>query len=106
MFCKNCGKQIDDKAAVCIHCGVATDNMTYQQPQYIQPTSPDVMTGGLVALCILVPVVGLIYGVVQQSNGKPIVGKQCIKISLIVLGIGLLLSVLAILNVFATMSLF
>lgn len=22
MFCRNCGKQIDDKAVVCIHCGV------------------------------------------------------------------------------------
>ena len=22
MHCRNCGKQIDDKAAVCIHCGV------------------------------------------------------------------------------------
>lgn len=37
MFCKNCGKQIDDKAVICVHCGVATEN--YQnstQPQ--QPT--------------------------------------------------------------------
>jgi len=24
MFCQNCGKEIDDKAVVCIHCGVAT----------------------------------------------------------------------------------
>jgi len=27
MFCYNCGKEIDDKAVVCIHCGVATNNM-------------------------------------------------------------------------------
>jgi len=26
MYCSNCGKQIDDKAAICIHCGVATSN--------------------------------------------------------------------------------
>lgn len=33
MYCKNCGQQIDDKAAVCIHCGVATqDQPLYQQP--------------------------------------------------------------------------
>ena len=25
MFCKNCGKEIDDNAAVCIHCGAATE---------------------------------------------------------------------------------
>lgn len=31
MYCKNCGKEIDDKAAVCIHCGVATHEQT-QQP--------------------------------------------------------------------------
>ncbi|MCM1438867.1 MAG: zinc-ribbon domain-containing protein [Roseburia sp.] len=26
MFCKNCGKEIDDKASICIYCGVATEN--------------------------------------------------------------------------------
>lgn len=25
MFCKSCGKEIDDNADVCIHCGVATN---------------------------------------------------------------------------------
>ena len=24
MYCKNCGSEIDDKAAFCVHCGVAT----------------------------------------------------------------------------------
>ena len=28
MFCKNCGKEIDNLAAVCIHCGVAVGNGT------------------------------------------------------------------------------
>lgn len=23
MFCRNCGKEIDDKAVFCVHCGVA-----------------------------------------------------------------------------------
>lgn len=27
MYCRNCGKEIDDKAVICVHCGVATDNM-------------------------------------------------------------------------------
>ena len=27
MYCYNCGKEIDDKAVVCVHCGVATNNM-------------------------------------------------------------------------------
>ncbi len=25
MFCRNCGKEIDDKAAICVHCGVAVN---------------------------------------------------------------------------------
>lgn len=40
MFCSKCGSSIDDSAVVCIHCGVATQNMPnnhqYQQP-YNQP---------------------------------------------------------------------
>lgn len=33
MFCKNCGKEIDDKAIMCPNCGVATDNMAqYKNP--------------------------------------------------------------------------
>ena len=26
MFCKNCGKEIDDKAVICPNCGCATEN--------------------------------------------------------------------------------
>lgn len=34
MYCRNCGQQIDDKAVVCIHCGVATKD---PEPQSQQP---------------------------------------------------------------------
>ena len=27
MFCKNCGKEIDDKAVICVHCGCATGGL-------------------------------------------------------------------------------
>jgi hypothetical protein len=32
MYCTNCGKQIDDKAVVCVHCGVATHNPPVAPP--------------------------------------------------------------------------
>lgn len=35
MYCAKCGKEIDDEAVVCPHCGVATANMQAQQPQVI-----------------------------------------------------------------------
>lgn len=31
MYCSNCGKEIDDKAVICIHCGCATQN-SIQKP--------------------------------------------------------------------------
>lgn len=27
MFCKNCGKELDDNAVICTNCGVATDKL-------------------------------------------------------------------------------
>lgn len=33
MYCKNCGQQIDDKAVICIHCGVAVQELPTQQAQ-------------------------------------------------------------------------
>lgn len=35
MYCTNCGKEIDNKAVVCPHCGVPTSN--YNAPQQNQP---------------------------------------------------------------------
>ena len=61
MFCKNCGKEIDDNAAVCIHCGVATNS------------TPAVVDNGgfgwgLLGCCI--PIVGLILFLVWKDT-KP-----------------------------------
>lgn len=75
MFCKNCGKEIDDNAAVCIHCGVATNS------------TPAVVDNGgfgwgLLGCCI--PIVGLILFLVWKDI-KPKTSKAA--------GIGALVSV-------------
>ena len=75
MFCKNCGKEIDDNAAVCIHCGVATNS------------TPAVVDNGgfgwgLFGCCI--PIVGLILFLVWKDT-KPKTSKAA--------GIGALVSV-------------
>lgn len=49
MFCKNCGKEIDNNADVCIHCGVATEKKAVDNPSHLT---------GAVSCCF--PVVGLI----------------------------------------------
>ena len=54
MFCKNCGQQIDDNAAVCIHCGVATDNNMSSKSTLDNPSH----LAGIASCCF--PVVGII----------------------------------------------
>ena len=52
MYCKNCGKEIDDLAVVCPNCGVATGNN--------QPASDDTGSIGWGLLGCCIPIVGLI----------------------------------------------
>lgn len=40
MFCKNCGNQIDNNAAVCVHCGVAVGQGNQFCPNCGEPTVP------------------------------------------------------------------
>lgn len=35
MFCYNCEEEIDDKAIVCVHCGVETKNMNKKEDKNI-----------------------------------------------------------------------
>lgn len=77
MFCKNCGQEIDDKAVVCPHCGVAQREMSYDT------IKDDGGVGwGILGCCI--PVVGLILWLVWKDT-KPNTAKAA--------GIGALVSV-------------
>ena len=60
-FCKNCGKEIDDQAVVCVHCGG------------LQETKPAVVDNGGFgwgALGCCIPIVGLILFLVWKDT-KP-----------------------------------
>lgn len=72
MFCKNCGKEIEDKAAICIHCGVATNS--------VQDNGG--FGWGVLGCCI--PLAGLILYLVWKDT-KPKSAKSA--------GIGALISV-------------
>lgn len=76
MFCKNCGQAIDDKASICIHCGVSTNS---------NPTIVDNggFGWGLLGCCI--PIVGLILFLVWKDT-KPKTSKSA--------GIGALVAVI------------
>lgn len=61
MFCNNCGKEINDNAAVCVNCGVATGN---GNEKLDNPSN----IAGAVSCCF--PIVGLILYFIWKDE-KP-----------------------------------
>ena len=78
MFCANCGKSIDDNAVVCIHCGAPTQkfggNVNVDPNEKPNP--------GFIVLSILVPIFGIVMGIVEKNNGKTRAGKSYLTASI------------------------
>ncbi|MCB5223800.1 MAG: zinc ribbon domain-containing protein [Candidatus Cloacimonadaceae bacterium] len=76
MYCNNCGKQIDDNAVVCVHCGVPTQSGS-------APIQSDEKLGCFMSgLCFLIPVVGLVLYLVWKDSA-PVKAKEAGKWALI-----------------------
>lgn len=77
MYCKHCGKEVDDKAVVCIHCGCALDNWQIppmpENPEYMEPK-----TGIGVLLSLLLGCIGLLIGICLYPS-QTIARKTFIK---------------------------
>ncbi len=83
MFCRNCGKEIDDKAVFCVHCGVAVTPVAAPSAASA-PADKKAVNGfaiaGLVLSLIglfggnygfLVPsILGLIFGIIGMVKAK------------------------------------
>ena len=63
MFCRNCGKEIDEKAYVCPHCGVLTSNAEAQKK-----TVNDSGSAGWGVLGFFFPIVGLILFLIWRDE--------------------------------------
>ena len=103
MFCSSCGKEINNEAVVCPYCGAQTANAQQipQQPnynvqqnygapqqnpymnQYPQQNQVDETNVGIVVLSVLFPIVGIILGAVNMSNGKKKSGKAYLMAGII-----------------------
>ena len=71
MFCKNCGKEIDDQAYVCPHCGVKTGKND------VSPADADSGSkAGWGILSFLIPLVGLILFLMWKQE-RPKTAKVC-----------------------------
>lgn len=57
MFCKHCGKEIDDKAMVCPNCGVGTDNiaaMARTSEENVSKANPCAIIGFIFSLVAVI----------------------------------------------------
>ena len=70
MFCKNCGKEIDDKASVCIHCGVPVKHETQQVVVSNAPSNGVAIAGFVLSFFSFAAVLGLILSIVGLQKSK------------------------------------
>ena len=86
MYCKHCGKEIDDKAVICPHCGVQQGNLS---------TDKDSGSIGWSLLGCCIPLVGLILFLVWKDS-QPNNAKKAGIGALVGVGVGLLWYILVI----------
>ena len=75
MFCSRCGKEIDDKAVICVHCGCSVGN-TISKPD-------DAPSSGFAVLGFFIPLVGLILYLIYNESNRPLRAKSAGKGALI-----------------------
>lgn len=83
MFCSKCGKEINDEAVVCIHCGCAVNNTANKTANQVdQIEQPNVGVGVmLMIVSFLIPIVGVILGIVFLCQRKTKFGTACLSIA-------------------------
>lgn len=65
MFCKYCGKEINDDAEICVHCGRSTGRQVAQKSYEVDEPK----TGIGVLLGLFLGIIGLIIGLLLYPSG-------------------------------------
>jgi len=89
MFCKNCGKEIDNNAYVCIHCGV---KVSEENKPAVNTEADNGSKVGWGFLSWFVPIVGLILFCVWRTE-RPKTAKVCGMCALISFIVNIVFSV-------------
>ena len=71
MFCRNCGKEVNDNAVICIHCGSSIKNVATED-------ADEPKTGMGVLMGLLLGLIGLVVGLCLYKEGT-IARKTFIK---------------------------
>lgn len=89
-YCTHCGKEIDDAAVFCVHCGAAVAPI-----QPAPPVIPDAPSAGFAVLGFFFPLIGLILYLCWMDQ-RPLKAKSCGKGALIGVIVGVALFILAV----------
>lgn len=87
MYCSKCGKEVNDDAVVCVHCGCAIEN-----EKTSIANQNDAPNTGFAVLGFLIPLVGLILYLVNKDTA-PLKAKSARKGALIGFCVSLVLSI-------------
>lgn len=92
-FCRKCGKQIDNEAVICPHCGVPQQDLQ----QAAKPAEDNRKATGIeIAGSILIPIIGIILGIAYYASGKKKAGSTLLAAGLIASTVfGLIISISA-----------
>ena len=93
MYCKNCGKEIDNNAYVCPNCGVLVKN-TSAEVTVKKESNTKALIGFI--LSFFVPVVGLILGIMglKASGEMKGEGKGMSIAAIIISAVGIVCSII------------
>ena len=75
MFCSRCGKEIENEAVICVHCGCPVGNAA-SKPD-------DAPSAGFAVLGFFIPLVGLILYLIYNEGNRPLRAKSAGKGALI-----------------------
>ncbi len=82
-LCAHCGKEIVDNAAICPECGYPSEPIVKQE------TTPDIINFAL-AFSLLVPIIGLVLGIIGALRYKKHRSK-CVAAIIVSVGVIILL---------------
>ncbi len=88
MFCSKCGKEVNDEAVVCVHCGCAIENKKAPATN-----ANDAPNAGFAVLGFFIPLVGLILYFMNKDTA-PLKAKSAGKGALIGFCVSVALSII------------
>ena len=89
MYCSKCGKEINDLAVICVHCGCAVESR--QAPAKNPDDAPSF---GWAFLGFLIPVLGLVLFLTSKET-HPLKAKSAIKGTIVGFCVSIVISIVS-----------